>query len=195
MGKARIIITGHGPSYEVWVEQDGRRFLFAIAGSLEDAGEEAREAGERIRDKAWPGGKMTPTPLQLATNRQRAGAPSPTTAPPLRKWKGPPGRDTGRPLVRLPAPGLLRFRRDNLMLRRFGSSPRPRSEPGPYSKGGVPHIGTILILVRGPPIPIKFGFRMAASVGDEGSPKEMAPARGEYRGPVWYRTDICARRL
>ena len=31
----------------------------------------------------------------------------------------PPGRDTGRPLVRLPAPGLLRFRRDNLMLRRF----------------------------------------------------------------------------
>jgi hypothetical protein len=44
MGKARIIITGHPPSYEVWVEQDGRRFLFAIAGSLEDAGEEAREA-------------------------------------------------------------------------------------------------------------------------------------------------------
>src|ERR1700731_1600299 len=94
MGKACIIITEHGPSYEVWVEQDGRRFLFAIAGSLEDAGEEAREAGERIRDKAWPGGKMTPPPLQLATNRQRAGAPSPTTAPPLRKWKGPPGRDT-----------------------------------------------------------------------------------------------------
>ncbi len=28
--------------------------------------------------------------------------------------KRPPGRDTGRPLVRLPAPGLLRFRRDNL---------------------------------------------------------------------------------
>ena len=44
MGKARIIITGHGPSYEVWVEQDGRRHLFAIAGSLEDAEEEAREA-------------------------------------------------------------------------------------------------------------------------------------------------------
>jgi hypothetical protein len=44
MGKARIIITEHPPSYEVWVEQDGRRFLFAIAGSLEDAGEEAREA-------------------------------------------------------------------------------------------------------------------------------------------------------
>src|SRR6266480_431550 len=36
------------------------------------------------------------------------------------KWKRPSGRDTGRPLVRLPAPGLLRFRRDNLMLRRFG---------------------------------------------------------------------------
>jgi hypothetical protein len=44
MGKACIIITEHGPSYEVWVEQDSRRFLFAIAGSLEDAGEEAREA-------------------------------------------------------------------------------------------------------------------------------------------------------
>jgi hypothetical protein len=44
MGKARIIITGHGPSYEVWVEQDGRRHLFAIAGSLEDAEENAREA-------------------------------------------------------------------------------------------------------------------------------------------------------
>jgi hypothetical protein len=44
MGNARIIITGHGPSYEVWVEQDGRCFLFAIAGSLEDAGEEVREA-------------------------------------------------------------------------------------------------------------------------------------------------------
>jgi hypothetical protein len=44
MGKAGIIITEHPPSYEVWVEQDGRRFLFAIAGSPEDAGEEAREA-------------------------------------------------------------------------------------------------------------------------------------------------------
>jgi hypothetical protein len=45
MGKARIIITTeHCPSYEVWVEQDGRRHLFAIAGSLEDAEEEAREA-------------------------------------------------------------------------------------------------------------------------------------------------------
>jgi hypothetical protein len=50
MGKARIIITEHPPSYEVWVEQDGRRFLFAIAGSLEDAEEDAREA---VREY-WP---------------------------------------------------------------------------------------------------------------------------------------------
>ena len=73
MGKARIIITGHGPSYEVWVEQDGRRFLFAIAGSLEDAGEEAREAGERIRDKAWPGGKMTPNPASVGDQSPTRG--------------------------------------------------------------------------------------------------------------------------
>jgi hypothetical protein len=43
--KARITMTtGAHPSYEVWVEQDGRSHLFAIAGSLEDAEEEAREA-------------------------------------------------------------------------------------------------------------------------------------------------------
>jgi len=42
--KARITITtGAHPSYEVWVEQDGSH-LVAIAGSLEDAEEEAREA-------------------------------------------------------------------------------------------------------------------------------------------------------
>ena len=43
--KARITITTEAhPSYEVWVEQDGRRHLVAIAGSLGDAEEEAREA-------------------------------------------------------------------------------------------------------------------------------------------------------
>jgi hypothetical protein len=45
MRKARITKTREAhPSYEVWVEQDGRSYLFAIAGSLEDAEEEAREA-------------------------------------------------------------------------------------------------------------------------------------------------------
>src|ERR1700694_2032573 len=45
MKKARITITTEPrQSYEIWVEQDGRRHLFAIAGSLEDAEEEAREA-------------------------------------------------------------------------------------------------------------------------------------------------------
>jgi hypothetical protein len=45
MRKARITKTTEThPSYEVWVEQDGRSHLFAIAGSLEDAEEEAREA-------------------------------------------------------------------------------------------------------------------------------------------------------
>jgi hypothetical protein len=44
MRKARIKITEAHPSYEVWVEQDGRSHLFAIAGSLEDAEGEAREA-------------------------------------------------------------------------------------------------------------------------------------------------------
>src|ERR1700686_2549033 len=45
MKKARIPITTEPrQSYEIWVEQDGRRHLFAIAGSLEDAEEEAREA-------------------------------------------------------------------------------------------------------------------------------------------------------
>ncbi len=34
--------------------------------------------------------------------------------------KKPAGRDTGGPLVRLPAHGLLRFRRHNLMLTRSG---------------------------------------------------------------------------
>ena len=43
--KARITITTEAhPSYEVWVEQDDRRHLVAIAGSLEEAEEEAREA-------------------------------------------------------------------------------------------------------------------------------------------------------
>ena len=56
MGKARIIITReHRPSYEVWVEQDGRRHLFAIAGSLEDAEEDAREAEREYGPK--PGRK------------------------------------------------------------------------------------------------------------------------------------------
>jgi hypothetical protein len=45
MKKARITIsTEPRQSYEIWVEQDGRRHLFAIAGSLEDAEEEASEA-------------------------------------------------------------------------------------------------------------------------------------------------------
>ncbi len=45
MRKARITKTTEThPSYEVWVEQDGHSHLFAIAGSLEDAEEEAREA-------------------------------------------------------------------------------------------------------------------------------------------------------
>jgi hypothetical protein len=45
MRKVRITKTTEPhPSYEVWVEQGGRSHLFAIAGSLEDAEEEAREA-------------------------------------------------------------------------------------------------------------------------------------------------------
>jgi hypothetical protein len=51
MGSPRIVVTAHGPSFEVWVEQDGRRFLFAIAGSLEDAEEDAREAEREYRPK------------------------------------------------------------------------------------------------------------------------------------------------
>jgi hypothetical protein len=60
MGRARIVVTAHGPSFEVWVEQDGRRLLFAIAGSLEDAEEDAREAEREYRPKPRPGGKMNP---------------------------------------------------------------------------------------------------------------------------------------
>jgi hypothetical protein len=45
--KARITITTEAhPSYEVWVEQDGRRHLVAIAGSLGDAEEEARSVSD-----------------------------------------------------------------------------------------------------------------------------------------------------
>jgi hypothetical protein len=48
MRRARITITtADHRSYAVWVEQDGLRHLFSIAGSLEDAQEDAREA-ERI---------------------------------------------------------------------------------------------------------------------------------------------------
>jgi hypothetical protein len=48
MQKARITVVRCPPSYEVWVEQGGRRHLFAIAGSFEDAQAEAAEE-ERIR--------------------------------------------------------------------------------------------------------------------------------------------------
>jgi len=44
MQKARITVVRRPPSYEVWVEQGGRRHLFAIAGSFEDAQAEAAEA-------------------------------------------------------------------------------------------------------------------------------------------------------
>jgi hypothetical protein len=55
----------------------------------------------------------------LAANPNRAGYLHPVGRTPDRRIaaqerKRPPGRDTGRPLARLPAPGLLRFRRDCL---------------------------------------------------------------------------------
>jgi hypothetical protein len=45
---------------------------------------------------------------------------------------------------------------------RNGLSLRGGGQAEAVVKGGVPHIGTILILLCRPPIPIKFGFRMAA---------------------------------
>jgi hypothetical protein len=71
MRKARITKTTEAhPSYEVWVEQDGRSHLFAIAGSLEDAEEEAREAEREyglrpIREDKCPP-KRPRDPNQLA---------------------------------------------------------------------------------------------------------------------------------